>query len=92
MYGIAATYGNLAGRHDVAEPRLRVVAGWQGDPDGLLGRDQIGRGKKLDVLGGIELLELLRGAAEPDHVVLDARHEIGRDESRTLRVVPGLNR
>ncbi len=68
-----------------------MVAGWQGDPDGLLRRDQIGRGKKLDVLGGIELLELRRGAVELDHPVLDARHEIGRDQSRTLRVVAGLN-
>lgn len=48
-------------------------------------------GKKLDGLGGIELLELLHGAAEPDHLVLDARHELGRDESRTLRVMPGLD-
>jgi hypothetical protein len=91
MHGIAATYRNLAGRHNIAEPRLRVVAGWQGEPDALLRRDQLGRGKKLDVLGGIELLELLHGAAEPDHPVLDSRHELGRHESRTLRVVPGLN-
>jgi len=91
MHGIAVADSNLAGRHNIAEPRLRVVARRQSDSDALLRRDQIGRGKKLDVLGGIELLELLRGAAEPDHLILDARYEIGRDESRTFRVVPGLD-
>ena len=37
------------------------------------------------------MLELLRGAVKPDHLARDALHEIGRDESRTLRVAPRLN-
>jgi hypothetical protein len=60
-------------------PRPGVVAGRQGDPDALLRGDQVGRGKNLDVLGGIELLELLRSTGEADHAVLDACQKIRRD-------------
>jgi hypothetical protein len=47
--------------------------------------------KERDFLGGFELLELRRGAVEPDQVVLDACDKLNRHESSEVFVVPGVD-
>jgi hypothetical protein len=49
--------------------------------------DRVGR-KKLNVLGCIELLEVLLRAVEPDHVVLDVHDEVDRHQPGKLLVMP----
>jgi hypothetical protein len=48
-------------------------------------------GRKLVVLGRVELLELLPRAVEPDQVVLDARDQVHRHQPRKLLLAPGLD-
>ena len=87
MYGVTALDLDLTGRHAVAEHRFGMMAQRHAYPAdaGVVGPEE------ADVLGGIELLEPLCGAVEPDHAVLDADDEVNRHQSREVFLVPGLD-